>query len=102
MKEIIILIFLCATLILFLILYDKNKYIKELESLLEYYRWHDAIYDLPINETWYLTQTNENNPKIKVLFYCTKQKQWYEDNLYQIRNEGVVAWCHLPNYLYHK
>lgn len=99
---IFVLIIICLFFISIIVIDDKNKQIKELESIIEYYKWHDGIYDLPKNSAWYLAQTENKDKKIKVLFYDTERQQWCKNQFSWAYTEYVIAWCHLPNHLFHK
>lgn len=72
--------------------YHERKY---LESILNYYKWHNILFDIPPHSGWYLVQTNDNKQRIKVLYYSMKKECWeYPDK------NMLVAYCRLPNYLY--
>ena len=86
---------ICLICICPIIMLHEQRKRQNLESIFYYYRWHNALFDCPYNNTWYLAQTNDKEQKIKVLFYNSEENQW---NYFG----EVIAWCHLPNYLYPK
>lgn len=95
--KILNIIYLLILFILVMVIRYQHKNIIHFKSILQYYRWHDCLTDAPKHNGKYLVQTNDENNKIKVLFYNTGNQQW------NLSNEiNVVAWCHLPNYLYPK
>ena len=95
--KILNIIYLLILFILIIVVLYQYKNIIHFKSILQYYRWHDCLTDTPKHNGKYLVQTNDENNKIKVLFYNTGNQQW------DLSNEiNVIAWCHLPNYLYPK
>ena len=85
-------------LILFtFILINKDKKIKNLESILNYYKWHDALFDEPPHSGKYLIQIDDNKENIVVSRFDMRKKLWDFSN-----KEKIIAWCRLPNYLYPK
>lgn len=86
----ICLIFICPIITL----HEQRKR-QSLESILYYYRWHESLFDCPHNSGWYLVQTDDNEKQIKVLFYNIEENQWNYSG-----KAKIIAWCHLPNYLY--
>ena len=95
--KILNIIYLLILFILIIIVRYQHKNIIHFKSILQYYKWHDYLIKIPEHSGKYLVQTNDENDKIKVSFYNMRKKQW------DLSNEiNVVAWCHLPNYLYPK
>lgn len=93
--KILNIIYLLIIFILIIIIHYQYKTILYFKSILQYYKWHDCLTDAPKHSGKYLVQTNNEKDKIKVSFYNMGKKQW------DLSNEiNVVAWCHLPNYLY--
>lgn len=90
----IIIIFLIYS---YFIINNQNKRIKSLESVLDYYKWHSALFEEPPHSGKYLLQTGDNKENITVSKYNIKKKMWDFQN-----QEEIVAWCRLPNYLYPK
>ena len=92
----IYIIFLVILIVLFIYkILSFNKDNKELNSILDYYRWHNALFEPPTSDGKFLIQTDDKNDKIKISFYSHEYETW---NLPQ--NINVIAWCHLPNHLY--
>lgn len=85
----------CILIISLLIIINQNRKIENLESIIYYYKWHGALFDYPHSSGWYLVQTDDNEKKIKVLFYNIEKNNWD----YFGKNK-IISWCHLPNYLY--
>ena len=85
----------CILIISLFIIINQNRKIENLESILYYYKWHGALFDYPHSSGWYLVQTDDNEKKIKVLFYDVEKNNWD-----YFGKSKIISWCHLPNYLY--
>ena len=88
-------IFFLILIILSVIIYNQYDVIKHYKSNIEYYKWHDSIFDPPKSTSWYLVQTNDNEKKIKVLFYKASEDLIgfpvrYNSNDYRENTEGFV------------
>lgn len=92
---IIFLIIFLNVLIFFIIINNQRKKIKHLESILFYYKWHDALFEEPTCTGNYLTQTKNKENKISINKYDIEKRMWVS-----IDEKNIVAWCRLPNFLY--
>ena len=81
----------------YILINNQNKKIRSLESILDYYRWHSALFEEPPHSGKYLLQIGDNKENITVSRYDIKKRMWDFSN-----QDEIVAWCRLPNYLYPK
>lgn len=79
----------------YVLINNQNKKIRSFESILDYYRWHSALFEEPPHSGKYLLQTGDSKENITVSRYDMKKRMWDFSN-----QDEIVAWCRLPNYLY--
>ena len=49
----------------YILINNQNKKIRSLESILDYYKWHSALFEEPPHSVKYLLQIGDNKENIK-------------------------------------